>query len=125
MAHFARVQNGAVVDVIVIEEEMLNTGLWGPREEWIQTSVNTRGGVHYVPGSTEPSADQSKALRKNFAGIGYTYDAQRDAFIPPSPYPSWVLVDATCLWEAPVPKPTDGQPYDWDESTGQWVSPTD
>jgi hypothetical protein len=123
MAHFAKLKDGVVVDVIVIEPEVLASGAWGPVQEWIQTSVNTRGGVHYTPGTDQPSADQSKALRKNFAGIGYTYDVQRDAFIPPKPYASWVLNEQTCQWGAPQQKPTDGKPYDWDESIQQWVSP--
>lgn len=86
-----------------------------------QTSYNTRGGVHYNPETGEPSADQSKALRKNYAGLGYTYDATRDAFIPPKPYASWVLNEDTCLWDAPVPYPTDGKRYTWDEATTSWV----
>ena len=90
-----------------------------------QTSYNTRGGVHYTDGV--PSADQSKALRKNYAGLGYTYDAGRDAFVPPKPYNSWVLNETTCLWDAPVAYPTDiGTPenpkrYTWDEDTTSWV----
>ena len=91
-----------------------------------QTSYNTRGGVHYQADGTA-SADQSKAFRKNFAGLGYTYDAGRDAFIPPKPYPSWVLDEASCLWNAPVAMPADagtGEPpkrYTWDEATTSWV----
>ena len=91
-----------------------------------QTSYNTRGGVHYQADGT-PSADQSKAFRKNYAGLGYTYDAGRDAFIPPKPYNSWVLNETTCLWDAPVAYPTDiGTPenpkrYTWDEDTTSWV----
>lgn len=86
-----------------------------------QTSYNTRGGVHYNPETNEPSADQSKALRKNYAGLGYTYDAGRDAFIPPKPYNSWVLNEDTCLWDAPVAYPDDGKRYTWDEDTTSWV----
>ena len=85
-----------------------------------QTSYNTRGGVHYQADNT-PSADQSKAFRKNYAGLGYTYDAGRDAFIPPKPYASWVLNETTCLWEAPVAYPDDGGRYTWDEDAGAWV----
>jgi hypothetical protein len=90
-----------------------------------QTSYNTRGGVHYTDGI--PSADQSKAFRKNYAGLGYTYDAGRDAFIPPKPFASWVLNETTCLWDAPVPLPENagtGEPpkrYTWDEETISWV----
>jgi hypothetical protein len=79
------------------------------------------GGVHYDPETGEPSADQSKALRFNYAGIGYTYDEERDAFIPPKPFESWVLVEETCLWTAPVPMPEDGQVYVWDETAGEWT----
>ena len=90
-----------------------------------QTSYNTRGGVHYTDGV--PSADQTKAFRKNYAGLGYTYDAGRDAFIPPKPYNSWVLNETTCLWDAPVAMPADagtGEPpkrYTWNEETTSWV----
>src|SRR6056300_1494642 len=86
-----------------------------------RTSYNTRGGVHYDPVTNEPDADQSKAFRKNYAGIGYTYDNNRDAFIPPKVYNSWVLNEFSCLWEAPVPCPDDGKEYIWDESTLSWV----
>lgn len=84
-----------------------------------QTSYNTRGGVHYQ-GDGTPSADQTKAFRKNYAGLGYTYDALRDAFIPPKPYASWVLNETSCLWEAPVAYPTDGKRYVWDELNTAW-----
>jgi hypothetical protein len=95
----------------------------GDPAQWIQTSYNTRAGVHYQPDSNTPSADQSKALRKNYAGIGYTYDAVRDAFIAakPNSYPSWVIDDATGTWVPPVAKPTDGQEYVWDEDTVSWI----
>jgi hypothetical protein len=78
-------------------------------------------GVHYQPNSNTPSDDQSKALRKNYAGVGFSYDAQKDAFIPPKPYASWVLNETTCLWEAPTPYPDDGGVYRWDEDTTSWV----
>jgi hypothetical protein len=84
-----------------------------------RTSYNTRGGVHYTDG--EPSADQSKALRFNYAGRSYTYDSERDAFIPPKPFESWVLDEATCLWVAPIDYPADGGDYVWDEATTDWV----
>ena len=121
MAHFAKVNNGIVEQVIVAEPEFFETFVDSSPGQWIQTSYNTRGGVHYNPDTNEPSADQSKALRKNYAGIGYSYDATRDAFIPPKPYASWVLDDQTCLWNAPVPYPTDGKRYQWDEATTSWV----
>ena len=83
-------------------------------ETYKQTSYNTRGGVHLLDGTP---------FRKNYAGIGFTYDEARDAFIPPTPYPSWVLEEDTCLWEAPVPMPDDADTveYVWDEATTSWV----
>lgn len=120
MAHFAKVNNGIVEQVIVAEPEFFDTFVDSSPGQWIQTSYNTRGGVHYNPETGEPSADQSKALRKNYAGIGYNYDAQRDAFMPPKPYASWVLNEQTCLWDAPVAMPNDGGNYAWNESTQAW-----
>ena len=112
MTHFAKVNNGIVEQVIVAEPEFFDTFVDSSPGQWIQTSYNTHGGVHATGGTP---------LRKNYAGIGYTYDAQRDAFIPPKPYASWTLSDDTCLWDAPTPMPTEGGPYDWDESTTSWV----
>jgi hypothetical protein len=120
MAHFAKVNNGIVEQVIVAESEFFDTFVDSSPGQWIQTSYNTRGGVHYNPDTNETSADQSKALRKNYAGIGYSYDAQRDAFIPPKPYASWTLNEDTCLWGAPVAMPTDGGQYTWNEATQTW-----
>lgn len=85
-----------------------------------RTSYNTKGGIYYDPNTNQPSIDQSKAFRKNYAGIGYTYDTNLDAFIPPKAYDSWTLNEQTCLWEPPVPYPDDGQYYDWDEDTLSW-----
>jgi hypothetical protein len=102
MSHFAHVKDGIVTQVIVAEQDFIDLGVVGNPSEWIQTSYNTRGGVHYNPETGEPSADQTKALRKNYAGIGDTYDPQRDAFIEPQPAEGWVLNEQTCLWEAPV-----------------------
>jgi len=118
MAHFAKVQDGIVTQVIVAEPEFFNTFVDTSPGEWIQTSYNTRGGVHYAPNSNDP--DGGEALRKNYAGIGFTYDRGRDAFIPPQPFASWILNDSTCLWEAPVSYPTDGQDYIWNEDTTSW-----
>lgn len=116
MAHFAHVNADGIVDqVIVIEQDVLNTGLWGDPAEWIQTSYNTVAGTHTQGGV---------ALRKNFAGVGYTYDKVRDAFIPPKPFASWVLDEATCQWNPPVPMPTEGGPYQWNEDTTSWDKPT-
>jgi hypothetical protein len=120
MAHFAKVVSGTVTQVIVAEPEFFETFVDTSPGEWIQTSYNTRGGVHYQANSNDPSDDQSKALRKNYAGIGYTYDAQKDAFIPPKPFNSWVLDETSCLWEAPTPYPDDGERYTWNETTTSW-----
>ena len=111
MAHFAKVSDGKVVQVVVAESEFFQTFVDTSPGEWIQTSYNTRGGVH---------ANGGIPLRKNYAGIGYTYDRARDAFIPPQPYASWTLDDSTCLWSAPTPMPTEGGPYTWNESTLSW-----
>ena len=111
MAHFAEIQNGLVEQVIVAEQEFIDT-LAGV---WVQTSYNTHGGVHSNGGTP---------LRKNYAGIGYAYDAVRDAFIPPKPFPSWLLDEDTCLWGAPVPVPDDGKYYVWDEAQQSWVEGT-
>jgi hypothetical protein len=112
MAHFAKVVDGKVSEVIVAELEFFQTFVDPIPGEWIQTSYNTYGGIHKNGGTP---------LRKNYAGIGYTYDRNRDAFIPPKPFASWVLDDNTCLWNAPVAMPTDGQLYHWDEATTSWV----
>lgn len=120
MGHFAKVVDGKVTQVIVAEPEFFDTFVDNSPGQWIQTSYNTRGGVHYQPESNNPSADQSKALRKNYAGVGYSYDAVKDAFIPPQPFASWVLDDSTCLWNAPTPMPQDGKIYQWDEPTVAW-----
>lgn len=125
MAHYAflNMQN-IVTEVIVGKDETDGPTNWemhyGNFREQVckRTSYNTRGGVHYTNG--EPSADQSKAFRKNYAGIGYTYDETRDAFIPPKPFDSWTLNETSCLWEAPVAYPDDGQQYTWNEELGTW-----
>ena len=124
MSHFAKLDENNVVTFVTVgrqeddgkEQELFErTG-----DVYKQTSYNTRGGVHYDPETGEPSADQTKALRKNYAGIGYTYDADRDAFIPPKPFESWVLNEETCLWEAPLPYPEDGATYYWNEELFSW-----
>jgi hypothetical protein len=111
MAHFAKVENGIVTQVIVIDQETLNLGHWGDPSLWVQTSYNTHGGQH----------PEGRPLRKNYAGIGFTYDSVRDAFIPPKPFASWVLNETTCVWDAPTPMPTDDKRYTWDEPTTAWV----
>ena len=110
MSHFAKVENGIVTQVIVAEQNVIDSGIFG--DGWVQTSYNTHGGVH---------ANGNTPLRKNYAGVGYTYDSQRDAFISPQPYPSWTLVEDTCLWSAPVPMPIDDKFYSWDETSLTWV----
>jgi hypothetical protein len=125
MAHFAKIDNLETVVFITAGRDEDNgkelelcarTG-----DTYRQTSYNTRGGIYYQPNSHEPSEDQSKAFRKNFAGIGYTFDRDRDAFISPKNYPSWTLNETTCLWEAPVAYPDDGKDYKWNEETTSWV----
>lgn len=121
MSNFAIVNDqDKVVNVIVIEQEIIDSGLFGDPSTFVQTSYNTHGGVHYDPNTGLPSQDQSKALRKNYAGIGYFLDRARDAFIPPKDYESWLLNEETCLWEPPTPRPDDGKLYDWDEATTSW-----
>ena len=111
MSHFAKVNaHGTVEQVIVAEQDFINT--LPDASSWVQTSYNTYGGVHVLGGTP---------LRKNYAGIGYKYDADKDAFIPPKPFPSWLLDEDTCLWGAPTPYPTDGKRYTWDETTTAWV----
>lgn len=120
MAHFAKIVDGTVVNVIVAEPEFFNSFVDDTPGQWLQASYNTRGGIHYQPNSNEPSADQSKALRMNYPGVGYTYDADRDAFIAPPPFLSWVLDEATCLWQPPVAMPDDGKAYVWNEAEVRW-----
>ena len=126
MSHFAKLDDNNIVTFVTVgrqEDDGKEQELCDRTEDtYRQTSYNTRGGVHYDPETGEPSADQSKALRKNYAGIGFTFDEQRDAFIPPQPFPSWVLNEESCLWDAPVPYPTDGGLYSWDEAAGEWVA---
>ena len=111
MGHFAKVVSGTVTQVIVAEPEFFDTFVDSSPGEWIQTSYNTYGGVHKLGGTP---------LRKNYAGIGYTYDKTKDAFIPPKPFPSWTLDEDTCLWNCPVAYPTDDKMYNWNESTQTW-----
>ena len=113
MSHFAQIdENNIVTRVLVIEQDVVDTGLFGEPSSFVQTSYNTQGGEHKLGGTP---------LRKNYAGIGYTYDSSRDAFIPPKPFNSWTLNEDTCLWEAPTAMPTDGKLYTWDEDTTAWV----
>jgi hypothetical protein len=120
MPYFAQVdENNIVLTVIAITQENIDTGKWGSPDSWIQTSYNTRGGKHYDQDGVE---DSGIALRYNYAGAGDTYDADKDAFIAPKPYPSWELGANTCQWKAPVVHPADGNgPYQWDEDIVNWV----
>jgi len=119
MAHFAEVdENNIVTRVIVAGQDFINSGAVGDSSNWIQTSYNTRGGIHYTPNSSE--ADDSIALRKNYAGVGFTYDSDRDAFYETQPYPSWTLNEDSCLWEAPVPYPDGDEMYKWNEDKQNW-----
>jgi hypothetical protein len=111
MAHYAKVENTLVTQVIVAEEDFFDTFVDSSAGAWIQTSYNTHGGVHSSGGTP---------LRKNFAGPGYSYDIDRDAFIPPKPFDSWTLNETTCLWEAPTAYPEDENNYEWNESTTSW-----
>ena len=132
MAHYAKVENGTVTKVIVAEPEFFDTFVDDSPGQWIKTSYNMRGGVYYDPSTNQPAADQSVIAddeargRKNYAGIGFTYDSQRDAFIPPQPFASWVLDESSCLWDAPITRPTETQEeidagsfYRWDETAHQ------
>ena len=118
MSHFAKVKNNLVETVIVAEQDFINSLPSESGVTWIQTSYNTRGGIHYAPNSN--TADGGVALRKNYAGIGDTYDSARDAFYAPKPYPSWILNETSCIWEAPVAHPNDGKLYNWNESNLAW-----
>lgn len=120
MAHFAKVVSGIVTQVIVAEPEFFDTFVDTSAGEWIQTSYNTRGGIHYLPDSGTPSDDQSKALRYNYACADYHYDYEADAFYAPQPFPSWTLNTTTYLWEPPFPMPDDGKFYTWNEDTQTW-----
>ena len=120
MAHYAKIVDGVVQQVIVADEKFFETFVDSSPGKWLQTSYNTRGGVHYEPNSETPSSDQSKALRKNFAGIDWLYDKTRDIFTPPKPYASWTLDESTGFWKAPTEQPNDGKKYDWDETSKSW-----
>ena len=121
MAHFAKLGVGNIVErVAVVSNDIATTeqagvdflnNLYNTRDVWKQTSYNTQGGVHTIGGTP---------FRKNYANKGYTYDQERDAFIPPKPYPSWTLNESTCRWDSPVAYPIDENNYRWNETTQQW-----
>ena len=131
MAHFAKVTNGIVTRVIVAEQDFIDNFIDTVPGQWIQTSYNTFGGVHYIrneDGSIgDASADQTKALRYNFAAKGYNYDAEGDAFYAPQPYDSWTLDTTTYEWQPPVARPEDynGINYFWNEETQTWDAVTE
>jgi hypothetical protein len=120
MSNYAKVLNGKVLDVIVADASFFDTFVDSSPGTWIQTSYNTRGGVHY---GANGQPDGGVALRANYAGIGYTYDQANDVFYAPQPYPSWTISAPTWLWQPPVPYPSTGGPYVWDEATQSWVLP--
>lgn len=111
MSHYAQVIDGIVRQVIAVERDILETGIFGDPNQWIQTSYNTHGGQHLLGGTP---------IRKNFAGIGFIYDSQLDAFYTPQPHPSWILDTDTCFWHPPVEYPNDGKYYTWDEEIVSW-----
>lgn len=114
MSHFAKVVDGKVTQVIVAEPEFFDTFVDSSPGTWIQTSYNTHGNQH----------PEGRPLRGNYAGIGFTYDAQNDVFIAPKPFNSWVINEETWTWEAPTPMPDDGKLYNWDEETTSWKEVT-
>ena len=121
MGHYAKVVGDTVVQVIVAKQDFIDT--LPDKSAWVKTSYNTTGGVHYTEdenGVRSKSTDQSKALRKNYAGVGMKYDKVRDAFIAPQPYPSWTLDESTCLWKPPVEEPNDRCMYNWNETHKRW-----
>lgn len=120
MSHFAKVLNGKVIEVIVAESEFFNTFVDSSAGNWIQTSFNTRGNIHY---GQDGNPDGGVALRGNYASIGFIYDYKNDVFYEPQPYSSWTLNKSTWLWEAPTPYPDDENYYIWDENTKAWVDP--
>jgi len=128
MAHFAKIENNIVTQVIVAEQDFIDSGVL--EGQWVQTSYNTGGG-EYKLGKDKAEKDVNKLLgtekdkkardRKNYAGVGYTYDPVDDMFIPPQPYPSWKLVKETGTWEAPKKMPVDDNLYKWDEDLLDWI----
>ena len=118
MAHFAKALNGIVVEVIVAEQDFFDNFVDSTPGEWIQTSYNTRGNVHYDPTTNKP--DDGISLRGNYAGIGFIYDREHDVFYPPQPFPSWTLNQSTWLWDSPIPYPNDDKNYVWNELNQSW-----
>ena len=129
MAHFALLDENSIVTFVTVgrdEDDGKEAELSARTGQvYKQTSYNTRGGVYYTPNTSEPDPDQSKAFRKNYAGLDYEYRSDIDGFVPPKPYPSWILNETTGLWDAPVPYPNDEKDYIWDEDTESWVEVPD
>lgn len=121
MSHFAKVVDGKVSQVIVADADFFKTFTDTSPGEWIQTSYNTRGNIHY---GENGKPDGGVALRGNYAGVGFTYDKEHDVFYAPQPYPSWVMNQQSWTWESPIPYPTDGKMYSWDEATKSWAEIT-
>lgn len=120
MAYYAKIDNGMVVQVNAVDEQFFADNPERYTGTWKQTSYNTKGGVHYNPETGQTSLDQTKALRKNYAGIGMIYDESLDAFYAPQPYLSWTLNETTCWWESPIPYPDDENVYVWNENEQSW-----
>jgi hypothetical protein len=118
MSHYAKVLDGKVIQIIVANSDFFNTFTDTSAGAWLQTSYNTRGGVHY---GQDGQADGKEPLRGNYAGIGFTYDQVNDVFYAPQPFPSWTISAPTWTWEAPIPCPTDNKMYSWDEPTTSWA----
>ncbi len=111
MAHWAKIENGIVTQVNVVEDDFIQANPDRYTGQWVKTSYNTQGGIHQLGGTP---------LRKNYAGIGYIYDEARDAFYEPQPFLSWILNEESCIWEAPIPYPNDDKIYEWNEEKQQW-----
>ena len=122
MAHYAFLDENNIVTHVIVGKDEGEDGIdWEKFYGAVRTSYNTLGGIYYDPVTREPAQDQSKAFRKNYAGIGYSYDPVRDAFIPPKPFDSWILDEFSCTWNPPVDYPSDGDKYIWNENSLQWV----
>jgi hypothetical protein len=127
MAHYAKVVKDIVFDVVVADKEWIDLQEKVSYVEWVETSYNIYGGIYYDIETKKPHKNQNLInesagrKRKNYAGIGWQYDKQRDAFIPPQLFASWVLNEETCLWEAPIPRPEDNKEYMWNEIHKEWI----
>jgi hypothetical protein len=122
MSHFAKVENGIVTDIIVAEQDFINTNFPTAIDQWIQTSYNTKGNVHY---GSDGNPDGGVALRANYAFIGGHYDTENDVFYDPQPFPSFVLDMTSWTWKPPISYPEDGKTYYWDETIINWVEVTE